>query len=292
MLAKIKGEVRFKEILQFHTALRIGGPADIFVVPQDVEDILLALMQAESEQLPVTVMGGGNNLLVRDRGVRGIVLKLEGCLGRAEFHGNEVVAGAGVSLSALIREAAAINLGGIECLAGIPATIGGALAMNAGTSDGVIGDFVNAVYFLRPDGKLGEFKSGASGFSFKDFALPAGALVIGCRLQLKRRPLAEIQRDLKARMKLRKAQEPLALASAGPVWKNPVGDEACRLIEKAGLKGKKLNGVEIPVKNANFLVNRGSACAADMLALMDLARERVQAQFGITLKQEIRIIGE
>src|SRR6267143_537157 len=125
MLGEIRGEVRFKEPLSFHTSLRIGGPADIFVVPQDVEDIRHALMFAEREQLPVAVVGGGNNLVVRDRGIRGVVLKLEGCLGRAEYYGEEALAGAGVGLSALIREAAALNLGGIECLVGIPATVGG-----------------------------------------------------------------------------------------------------------------------------------------------------------------------
>src|SRR4030088_78096 len=152
MLGEIRGEVRFKEPLSFHTSLRIGGPADIFVVPQDVEDIRLALGWEAREQLPVEIIGGGNNLLVRDRGVRGVVVKIEGCLGRAEFNGEEAVAGAGVGLSALIREAAALNLGGIECLVGIPATIGGALAMNAGTADGWIGDFVRAVYSLLPAG--------------------------------------------------------------------------------------------------------------------------------------------
>src|SRR2546422_8508300 len=114
-------------------------------------DIRHALLFAEREQLSVAVIGGGNNLLVRDRGVRGVVLRLEGCLGRAEFHGEEAIVGAGVSLSALIREAAAPNLGGIEWPVGIPAADGGALAMNAGTADGWIGDFVSAVYFLHPD---------------------------------------------------------------------------------------------------------------------------------------------
>ncbi|MGH7277303.1 MAG: FAD-binding protein, partial [Candidatus Rokuibacteriota bacterium] len=121
MLGEIRGEVRFKEPLSFHTSLRIGGSADIFIVPQDTDDIRHALKFAEREQLPVAVIGGGNNLLVKDRGIRGVVLKLEGCLGRAEFHGEEALAGAGVGLSALIREAAALNLGGIECLIGIPA---------------------------------------------------------------------------------------------------------------------------------------------------------------------------
>jgi UDP-N-acetylmuramate dehydrogenase len=292
MLGEIRGEVRFKEPLSFHTSLRIGGSADIFVVPQDVDDIRHALLFAEREQLPVVTIGGGNNLLVMDRGVRGVVLKLEGCLGRSEFHGEEAVAGAGASLSALIREAAALNLGGIECLVGIPATIGGALAMNAGTPDGTIGDFVSAVYFLHPDGTIGEFKPGAVSFTYRTFAVPEGCVLVGCRLRLHRRPLAEIQKDIKQRLKRKKSTQPLALASAGCVWKNPGGDTAGRLIEKVGLKGKRLNGAEISSKHANFIVNRGGATAGDIVALMQLTRERVQAHFGVTLEPEIRIIGE
>ena len=292
MLGEIRGEVRFKEPLSFHTSLRIGGPADIFVVPQDVDDIRHALKFAEREQLPVAVIGGGNNLLVRDRGVRGVVLRLEGCLGRAEYHGEEALAGAGVSLSALIREAAAVNLGGIECLVGIPATIGGALAMNAGTPDGWIGDFVSAVYFLHPDGTIGEFKPSTGSFTYRAFHAPEGAVLVGCRLRLQRRPLADIQKEIRQRLKQKKSTQPLALASAGCVWKNPPGDAAARLVEKCGLKGKRLNGAEISTKHANFIVNRGGATAADILALMDLTRERVRAQFGVTLEPEIRLLGE
>jgi UDP-N-acetylmuramate dehydrogenase len=292
MLGEIRGEVRFKEPLSFHTSLRIGGTADIFVVPQDVDDIRHALLFAEREQLPIFVVGGGNNLLVGDRGVRGVVLKLEGCLGRAEFHGEEAVAGAGASLSALIREAAALNLGGIECLIGIPATIGGALAMNAGTPDGAIGDFVSAAYFLHPDGTLGEFKPNPGAFSYRAFQFPKGAVVVGCRLRLTRRPFSDIQKDIKQRLKGKKATLPLALASAGCVWKDPAGDTACRLIEKVGLKGKRINGAEISAKHANFIVNRGGATATDIQALMDLTRERVYAHFGLPLEPEMRIIGE
>jgi len=292
MLGEIRGEVRFKEPLSFHTSLRIGGAADIFVVPQDVDDIRHALMFAEREQLPVAVIGGGNNLLVKDRGIRGVVLKLEGCLGRAEFNGEEAVAGAGVSLSSLIREAAALNLGGIECLVGIPATVGGALAMNAGTADGSIGDFVGAVYYLHPDGALGEFKPSGGAFPYRSFHAPAGAVLIGCRLQLHRRPLPDIQKEIKARLKVKKSTQPLALASAGCVWKNPVGEQATRLIEKAGLRSKRINGAEISAKHTNFIVNRGGASASDVLTLMEVTQERVHAHAGVTLEPEIRIIGE
>jgi UDP-N-acetylmuramate dehydrogenase len=292
MLGEIRGEVRFKEPLSFHTSLRIGGSADIFVVPQDVDDIRHALMFAEREQLPVAVIGGGNNLIVKDRGIRGVVLKLEGCLGRADFRGEEAVAGAGVSLSSLIREAAALNLGGIECLVGIPATVGGALAMNAGTVDGSIGDFVSAIYYLHPDGTLGEFKPAGGAFTYRAFHAPTGAVLIGARLQLHRRPQADIQKDIKQRLKVKKSTQPLALASAGFVWKNPGHELAARLIEKAGLKSKRINGAEISAKHANFIVNRGGAMATDVLALMEMTQERVHAHAGVVLEPEIRIIGE
>lgn len=292
MLGEIRGEVRFKEPLSFHTSLRIGGIADIFVMPQDVDDIRLALFSAEREGLPVEVVGGGNNLLVKDRGVRGVVLKLEGCLGRVEFQGEEAVAGAGVSLSALIREAAAASLGGIECLVGIPATIGGALAMNAGTPDGSIGDFVSAAYFLNADGTLGELKPGTSAFAYRAFYFPPGAVLVGARLRLHRRSPPDIQKEIKQRLKHKKTTQPLALASAGCVWKNPPDDAAGRLVEKVGLRGKRLGGAEISAKHANFIVNRGGATAADILGLMEMTRERVSAQFGIKLEPEIRIIGE
>ncbi len=292
MLGKIRGEVRFKESLRFHTSLRVGGEADIFIIPQNVEDIRLALFFAEQEGLPLEVMGGGNNILVKDRGIRGMVLKLKGCLGRAQFHGEEVIAGAGLSLSTLIREAASMNLGGIECLVGIPATIGGALAMNAGTPEGSIGQFVTAVHFLHSDGKLGQFKPNGGMLAHREFHCPNGAILISCRLQLQRQPMADIQRDIKSRLKYKKILQPLTLASVGCVWKNPPNEFAGKLIEKVGLKGKRVNGAEISAKHANFIVNRDGATSSDITTLMDLAQTRVAAQFGIILEPEIKIIGE
>jgi len=292
MLGEIRGEVRFKEPLAFHTSLRCGGPADIFILPQDVDDVRKALCFADKEKLPVVVLGGGNNVLVQDRGIRGVVIRMEGCLGRMEFHGEEVTIGAGAGLSAMIREAAGLGLGGIECLVGIPATIGGALATNAGGHDGSIGDFVSAVYFLHPDGTIGELKPSIGTFAYRTFQFPPGTIILGARLRLHRKPQKEIQAEIKTRLKHKKATQPLALASAGCVWKNPPFDHAGKLIEKAGLKGKRIGSAEISAKHANLIVNRGGASAADILALMDMAFERVHKQAGIQLTPEIRIVGE
>ena len=291
MLARIAGAVRFKEPLSFHTSLRLGGPAEFFIMPRDLEDVRYALAFADQEDLPLVMVGGGNNLLVSDRGVQAVVVKLGGVLERAQFNGDEVIAGAGVSLSALIREAAARDLGGLECMAGIPATVGGALATRAGTRDGSLMDLNPTVQFLHPDGTLGEFRPFGPATGGRTFDVPYGAVVVSCRLRLTRRPEATIRKDIKQRLRLRKAAEPFALASAGYVWKNPPTGPVERLINAVGLRGKRLNGAEISAKASNFIINRGGATPADVLALMDMARERVQARFGITLQSEIRLLG-
>jgi UDP-N-acetylmuramate dehydrogenase len=286
MLGRIVGAVRFKEPLSFHTSLHIGGPAEFFIVPQDLDDVRYALAFAEREALPVITIGGGNNMLVADRGIRGVVLKLQGIFARTEFHGEEAVVGAGADLGAFIREAAARGLGGLESLAGIPATLGGALAMNVGTQEGSMIGVCAQIYFLHPDGTVGEVRTPAA-----TFRLPPGSIVFGCRIALAHRPPAEIQKEIHQQLKLKKATRPFALASAGYIWRNPPGEAAAELIARAGLRGKRVNNVEIWSKCANFIVNRGGATATDVLALMEMTRERVEAHSGVTLEAEIRTFG-
>ncbi|MDP3727768.1 MAG: FAD-binding protein [bacterium] len=290
VLGEIKGKVRFREPLSSLTSLRVGGSADFLIVPMDVDDIRRALDFARRDGLPVIVIGCGANVIVPDGRLRGVVLHLRGCLGRAKFWGEEVLAGVGVYLPALIREAAALNLGGIECLVGIPATVGGAIATSAGTPDGNITEFVNAVDFVHADGAMGQWRQNGRNGGWR-LELPPGAVVVAARLRLKRRPLADIQRDVKKRLKIKKVTEPRALA-ATPIWENGNGHSAVKLIERTGLKGKRLNDAEISMKNPNFIVNRGRATAADVLALMEVAEERVQAQFGIQLQRAVRVIGQ
>ncbi len=292
MLGEIRGTIRYKEPLAYHTAIRIGGPADMLVVAETCDDVRHALSFAEREQLPVTVLGAGNNTLVRERGVRGVVVKLGACFTRSEFQGEDMIVGASANLSGVIREAAAVELGGLEPLAGIPGSIGGILITGAGATDASLVDAVSAVYFLHPDGSLGEWKPNHFQTEREAFELPRGGVVLGARVHLRRRPRPEIQKDIQARLKQRRATDPLALASLGYVWKNPAGESAARLVERVSLKGKRLNGAEISAKHANIIINRGGAGTADVIALMDLARDRVAAKLGVTLEPDIRIIGE
>lgn len=290
MLGRINGAVRFREPLSYHTTLRIGGPAEIFIMPQDLDDLRYALAFAEQEDMPLVVIGGGSNLLVSDRDLQGVVVKLQGILGGAEFAGDEVAVGAGMPLSALIREAAAQGLGGLEYLAGIPATVGGALATNARTAEGAFIKHCLAVYFLHPDGTLGEHRAwGPTGW--RTFDLPAGGILVGCRLRLERRPAQAVQKALQYRLKAWKESQPFDLAAAGYIWKNPPGDRAARLVEMVGLRGKRVNGAEISLKSANLIVNRGGATQQDILALMEMAHQRVETRLGITLQPQIRLIG-
>jgi UDP-N-acetylmuramate dehydrogenase len=289
MLGRIAGAVRFKEPLSFHTSLRIGGPAEFLIVAQDIDDVRHALVFSEQEDLPVIVVGGGNNLLVSDRGVQVVALKLQGILSRVQFDGEEAVAGAGVLLTELIREAAARGLGGLEEFAGIPASVGGALAMNVTSGDFAFADLCTAVYFLRRDGTLGEIRP-SGGYLFRDLRL-ASTVLVGCRLRLTRRSQVDIRSDIHRRLKLKRTRQPFALASAGYIWKSTGPEPVERLIERAGLRGKRVNGAEISPKCANFIVNRGGATAADVLALMDMMAETVEQRFGVTLRPEIRMLG-
>jgi UDP-N-acetylmuramate dehydrogenase len=292
MLGRIAGAVRFKEPLSFHTAMHIGGPAAFFIEPRDLDDVRYALTFADREGLPVTAIGGGTHVLMADHGFDGVVLKLQGTFARTRFYGAQAVVGAGVNLGAFIREAASRGLGGLEAFAGIPGTVGGALATNVTVPDGALIDRCDRLDVVYPDGSLGEVRSTAA-MSSGGCRLPAGSLILGCHIELVHRPSARIQDEIHETLRLKKASEPLALASLGYVWKNPMGGEtAAQLIARVGLRGKRLNDtVEVSSKCANFIVNRGGASAADVLALMRLTRARVAAQTGITLEAEIRTAG-
>jgi UDP-N-acetylmuramate dehydrogenase len=290
MLGSICGDVRFKEPLSVHTSLRLGGPADIFITPENIDDIRHALGFAEREQMPVTVIGAGTHTLVTERGFRGVILRLEGALRRAEFHGEEAVAGAGADVFALVRAAAALSLGGIAQLVGTAGTVGGALVLHGRGSGQPLAPLLSAVYFIRPDGEIDELKPGPHGLGDRMLDAP-GRILIGCRLRLGRQPSAAINREIGNALRARPLLQTLALPGA-TVWKDPPGHCAGALIEQAGLQGKRMNGVEVCAKHPGVIVNRGTATAVAVLSLMQLTRERVLARTGVRLEPSIRTLGE
>lgn len=288
--AGLRGEARWRAPLSEHTTLGVGGPADLLAIPADLEDLRGLAGRARAAGLPLFVLGG-SNLLVQDGGLRGIVVKLAR-LDRIEaIDALRLEAEAGVPLPRLARWAAERGLGGLEFAVGIPGTLGGGVVMNAGTPDGEVGNFVEAVRVLTPDGALVEAARPEIGFSYRASRLPAG-IVVAARLALEQGRWDEIRKRLQDHSRRRRATQPLNLPNAGSVFKNPPGDFAARLIEAAGLKGARIGDAQISERHANFIVNRGAATARDALALIARARATVERTAGVRLELELKVVGE
>jgi len=281
-----------------HTTLRLGGPADLWAKPRRFEALQELLGRAHARSIPVTFVGSGTNLLVRDRGIRGIVINL-GRLNQVTRPAPEATPGqveveAGASTGKLLKSALGWSLGGIEFLGGVPGSVGGGLVMNAGTYLGEFTDVVTEVRSLGPDGTLIRRDHDACGFRYRASDLPPSEIVIGASLLLTPRPLQEIEADVAGLRARRRDREPTGVANSGSTFKNPAGDYAGRLIETAGLKGTRVAGAFVSPKHANWLVvERRSECsAADLLTLVELVRAKVAEVHGVALDLELKVLGE
>jgi UDP-N-acetylmuramate dehydrogenase len=275
-----------------YTTFRVGGKAEALCEVKDLAQLKELLAFASRENLPYLAVGKGSNILVKDRGLKGIALLLQGELEGVEEKGGTIHAGGGLGLSELVRFSHKRGLAGLEFLAGIPGTVGGAVAMNAGAWGKSTGDVVTVVETLTADGTRLAMKKSELPFGYRRAGLPAGAVVV--KAQFKGTPdrpeaIGERIRDYLER---RKTGQPLEYPSAGSVFKNPPQDFAGRLIESVGLKGKRVGGAMISEKHANVIVNVGGASAEDILLLMDTARQRVREQTGIDLEPEIKVVGD
>ncbi len=288
--------VRFAEPLSRHTSFRIGGPADVWVEVADAEEIRRVQAIARAADLPVFVLGGGTNLLVSDRGVRGIVVRLGRSLVSLEWRSNgggqHVRAGAAVPFKRLVTETIARDLTGLEFAEGIPGTLGGGLLMNAGAFGGEIADVLEFVEGVDVQGAAQRVPRQALRFSYRHFDLPPGFIVTHLEFLLHPGEPAAIRARRDDAKRRRERHQPLGYPNAGSIFKNPPGEFAGRLIEAVGLKGHRRGGAMISDRHANFIVNVGAATAADVRALMDEAAERVWARKGIRLEPEIRLVGE
>jgi UDP-N-acetylmuramate dehydrogenase len=290
--APLRGRLLRTEPMARHTSWRAGGPADRFYVPADLDD-LKDFLAREPRSTPLLWLGLGSNLLVRDGGFRGTVISVAAVLDELRHEPPDaIVVGAGVACAKVARFAAARGLAGCEFLAGIPGTIGGALAMNAGAHGGEIWDVVTAAWTLDRDGGERRRTRAMLDVGYRRVALPEGEWFIRARLALAPDPERRGAERIRELLVRRTATQPTGEFSCGSVFRNPPGDYAGRLVEQCGLKGARRGAARVSERHANFIVNDGGASAADIEALIRHVQECVRAKTGIDLEPEVRIVGE
>lgn len=285
--------LKFNEPLKTHTSFKIGGPADILLFPANLTELCAAVKICGQNDVPVTVIGKGSNLLVRDKGVRGLVVKMDEHFAYIKRQGSNIIAGAGVFLKDLAQQAAAWSLSGVEFVVGIPGTLGGAIVMNAGAYDGEMKDVIKSVTVVDDKGEVRIFSDDALDFGYRRSPFQNGQYIVAeaelCLVQEAPEVIANRIRDLTER---RESRQPLEMPSAGSTFKRPPGYFAGTLIEQAGLKGLRFGGAQVSEKHAGFIINAGDASASDVLALIKEVQQKVHNQFGVELYPEVQVIGE
>ncbi len=290
VVAGLRGAVRFGAPLKDYTSFRIGGPADALVQPADVDDLCRLVRQARGARAPLFVLGG-TNVLVRDGGIRGVVVSLTQLTRIHEEPGAVLYGEAGIGMPKLMQAASNRGLSGLEWAAGIPGTLGGCIVMNAGTKLGEMSESVKALRMVSPTGELRDVPRSELAFRYRRSTLPKG-IVAGAWLQLKAGSPKDIAQRVKDYLRYRKETQPLTEPNAGCVFKNPSGHTAGGLVEQAGLKGRRVGDAEVSTKHANFIVNRGAATAKDVTALIAAVKRNVKARTGQGLELEVKIVGE
>jgi len=275
-----------------HTSWRVGGPADNFYIPADLDDLKVFLQSLPADE-PCLWLGLGSNLLVRDGGYRGTVISVTGILAELSVVMSGVLrAGAGVTCAKLARFAADSDYGGVEFLAGIPGTFGGALAMNAGAFGNETWDFIRHAETLDHNGKIRKRTREELQVSYRSVALPQNEWFIAGELQLEQTQPGTARDRIRNLLAQRSRSQPTGASSCGSVFRNPEADYAGRLIEACGLKGYRIGNVRVSEKHANFIINEGGANACDIESLIDHLQRVVLKEHGIRLEPEVRIMGE
>jgi UDP-N-acetylmuramate dehydrogenase len=289
LLDEFRDIVRRDEPLAPHTYFRLGGPAEYFVRPRSIDELAAVVRRCRKDDVAVRLLGGGCNLLVRDEGVRGVVVKLdEHAFTAVNVAASRVDAGAGAQLSNVITRAAKENLAGLELLVGIPGTIGGSLCMNAGGRAGDIGQFTSSVTIMDWAGEIHLRQRQDLQFNYRETNLD-DAIVLGGRFELEPDNPEAIEKRMRKIWIMKKASQPMGFQSAGCIFKNTRGLSAGLLIDQTGLKGAKVGGAEVSDRHANFIVANSGCTARDVLRLIDMVRSRVSERFGIDLELEIKV---
>lgn len=297
MINKIKtltnGKILVNEPMSKHTTWRIGGPADLLVIPEKINEVQEIVRYAWEEKIPLTVIGNGSNLLVREKGIRGITLKIGPRLGEYSIDGFTIKAEAGLPLAKLVHIASDAGIRGFEFAVGIPASIGGAAVMNAGAHGGAMDQIIREIKVITLAGEIGILSKEKIGYGYRKSNMQNSRdIVVEITYQGSAGNREEIMARTQELLQKRKGMQPLQYPNAGSVFKNPPSEAAGRLIEFTGCKGMKVGGAEVSHQHANFIINTGHATAQDVLNLIEEVRRAVSNKFGINLETEIKVIGE
>ncbi len=294
-IEKIAGQenVKLDEPMKNHTSFKVGGPADILVTPVSVSQLSQILKLCKNKSVPVFVMGNGTNLIVRDKGIRGVVVKIFDNLNQFTVKDDIITAYAGILLSRVSTIAYENGLTGLEFACGIPGTLGGAVAMNAGAYGGEMKDVVVETEYMDKDGEIRVVRDDGHQFGYRtSFIQKNSGIVIKTLMKLKKGNKEEIKALMDDLTQRRQEKQPLEMPSAGSIFKRPEGYFAGKLIEDCGLRGHRIGGAEVSQKHCGFIVNTGDAKAKDILDLIEYIRNTVKMKFGVDMQTEVRIVGE
>lgn len=287
------GEPKIQEPLAPYTTWKIGGPADLLLIPRSKEELAAAVKLLNRHGTPWMMLGKGSNTLISDKGVRGVVIKLGAGLDYARFEGDSVTAGGAYSFIKLSVMAGKAGLTGLEFAAGIPGTVGGAVYMNAGAHGSDVSRILQRAEVLLPTGELAALQKDDMAYAYRHSILQTRpGIVTEAVFKLEPGDRNEIAAALAAYKDRRRRTQPLQQACAGSVFRNPEGHYAARLIEEAGLKGLRIGGAEVSPLHANFIVNTGQATAQDVLSLIEQIRRTVEQKYGVRLIPEVLVVGE
>jgi UDP-N-acetylmuramate dehydrogenase len=287
----VKGETLLNELMKNHTSFLIGGPANI-IIPQDIDDLKNILKLSSENNIPVTIIGNGTNLLVSDNGIEGIVIKIKDCLDNLLINKQRGFAGAGGLLLKLSEVVANRGLSGLEFAIGIPGTVGGAVVMNAGAHGGEMSDVITKVKVMDFKGEINELSKDDLEFGYRKSKLQNRDLIaLEVAVELKNDDVEKIKEKMAKHLEWRKKNQPIDIPNAGSIFKNQENYYASRLIDSAGCKGMRIGDAQVSELNANFIVNTDNAAARDVLDLMEKIQDTVFKKYGIKLVQEIKTIG-
>ena len=289
-----KDSIKYNEPMKNHTTIKIGGPADIMVIPSNEEEIIYTLNMAKKYNIPVTIMGNGSKLLVTDKGIRGIVLKISSKFSNYSIDEEYVTALSGMSMPKLSRIAMAEGLSGLEFACGIPGNLGGGVRMNAGAYDSEIANILCETKYIDDNLNIETIDNKAHDFGYRHsfFMDHPSYVIIEVKLKLNKANIEDIKAKCDENTKLRKEKQPLEYPNSGSTFKRPKGLFVGTMLQELGLKGYIIGGAQVSEKHAGFIVNRGDATAKDVIDLIEYIKKLVLEKYNVKLENEIEVIGE